>query len=103
MWVDLLRWVFGGLLYLLYLISAANPELTDFDMDSIRKFIFKEDSVEFEEDERDWWMRKRLEEDGKPAEQAPVARGQRMSSGEVWDELFGVEKGRGTFLRLKYR
>jgi hypothetical protein len=48
-----LRSEHGSMFYLLYLNSAADPNLTDFDLDLVREFKIIDDHVVFEEDARD--------------------------------------------------
>ena len=58
--VEQLRHEHGSNFYLLYLNSAADPELTDFDMDLVRDFRFENGIITFEEDERDEILAKRM-------------------------------------------
>lgn len=58
--IDQLRSEHGANFYLLYLNSAADPELTDFDMELVRSFAIVNGMIVFEEDERDAILRKRL-------------------------------------------
>lgn len=51
--IEQLRTEHGKNFYLLYLNSAADPALTDFDMEQIRDFRIVNGCIEFEEDERD--------------------------------------------------
>ena len=48
-----LRSEHGSMFYLLYLNSAADPNLTDFDLDLVREFKIIDDHIVFEEDARD--------------------------------------------------
>ena len=43
----------GTMFPLLYMNSAADPSLVDFDMDEVRGFAFKDGEIVFDEDERD--------------------------------------------------
>jgi hypothetical protein len=52
----------GANFYLLYLNSAADPELTDFDMSLVRDFKVKDGCVWFEEDARDERLLKKYEQ-----------------------------------------
>lgn len=100
--IEQLRKEFGALFYLLYMNSAADPELTDFDVDLVREFTFTSDgqALEFSEDAKDAWLKKRIEEGVGTVEQ-PAPRGQRLTS-DTMGLLFGREKGRAEFLRLRY-
>jgi len=51
----------GSNFYLLYLNSAADPELTDFDLTLVRDFRIRDGMIEFEEDERDLLLAKRAD------------------------------------------
>jgi hypothetical protein len=57
--IDQLRQEYGAMFYLLYLNSAADPELTDFDMELVRDFRIADGQILFEEDERDLVLEKR--------------------------------------------
>jgi len=54
----------GPLFPLLYMNSAADPELVDFDMTRVRKFSIKDDLIHFSGTEDDLVIRDRLEEYG---------------------------------------
>lgn len=58
--IEQLRHEHGRNFYLLYLNSAANPELTDFDINLVRDFKLIDGVLIFEEDERDELLKKRL-------------------------------------------
>jgi hypothetical protein len=58
-YIDQLRKEHGRNFYLLYLNSAANPELTDFDLEQVRDFAIRDGMICFDEDERDMMLRKR--------------------------------------------
>lgn len=51
----------GSNFYLLYLNSAADPELTDFDMMLLRDFMYEKGMIIFEEDDRDERLMKKLD------------------------------------------
>jgi hypothetical protein len=99
--IDQLMREYGSMFYLLYMNTAANPELTDFNEEAIRAFIFTNDAqaLEFTEDERDHFLIKRLERDGEESIFVPPPRGQRLTT-DTWEQVFG--RGRGEYLRLKY-
>lgn len=59
--IDQLRNEHGSNFYLLYLNSAADPELTDFDMELVRSFILQGGMIMFDEDERDGVLEKRAQ------------------------------------------
>lgn len=98
--IEQLRKEYGTMFFLLYMNSAADPELSDFDTELLRAFTFADGRVAFTEDQRDALLRKRAEKGDQPIEQ-PVPRGQRLNA-STWPLLFGVDKGRGDFMRLKY-
>jgi len=51
--IDRLRKEYGPLFYLLYMNSAANPELTDFHPENLRFYTIDNGLLAFDEDERD--------------------------------------------------
>lgn len=57
--IDQLRREFGIMFPLLYMNSAADPDLVDFDMEALREFQFVGGSLLFESDERDALLAKR--------------------------------------------
>jgi hypothetical protein len=59
--IDQLMAEHGSMFYLLYLNSAADPSLTDFDINQIRKFTIKEGNFLFAGDARDTFLRQRME------------------------------------------
>jgi hypothetical protein len=99
--IEQLRREFGSMFYLLYMNSAADPELTDFDLELLRHFEFVADGreLEFSEDERDARLAELIEQ-GVEVKQPPL-RGQKFTA-KTWQLYFGQEHGRGEFLRLKY-
>jgi hypothetical protein len=89
---DLLK-QFGVLFPLLYMNSAANPALTDFDPALLRTFTVVDGRITFEEDERDALLVERVQA---PATLPPIERGRKLS--EVYDALMA----RGRYLVAKW-
>lgn len=100
--VEQLRTEYGATFYLLYMNTAADPELTDFNVELVRDFSFAEDGklIVFSEDSRDARLRERIER-GEGAGEQPAPRGQLLNA-KTWPLLLGESKGRGEFLRLRY-
>lgn len=95
--VEQLRKEFGSMFWLLYMNSAANPDLTDFDTTMIREFALNEGVLMFTDDERDVVLTEGLKE----AVVIPkTPRGAELNK-HTWDMLLG--KGRGEYLRFKYK
>lgn len=91
---------FGSLYYLLYLNSAADPSLIDFDMESVRTFDMNINrEISFMEDERDMFLQKRLEGKVDVSEQKVAQVGVPFNS-DTYSDVVG--KGRGEFFRLRY-
>ena len=59
--IEQLRLEHGSNFYLLYLNSAADPSLTDFDLELVRKFAIIGGKFVFDSDARDTWLTKRME------------------------------------------
>lgn len=101
--IEQLRKEYGSMFFLLYLNSAADPSLTDFDTRLIRCYAYKDGNIMFDEDERDVYLEERLEaEAGKEEEaqaRAIVTKGMKFGT-ENYSEIVG--KGRGEWFRLKY-
>lgn len=70
--IEQLRLEHGANFYLLYLNSAADPELTDFDMSLVRDFSIKNGHILFTEDERDAVLEKRMRKRREKIEKPPV-------------------------------
>lgn len=87
---------FGSMFWLLYMNSAHNPELTDFDIDKIRSFEIQNQQIIFDETEDDYLLAKRYERG--PGE-IIAPRGAPLNK-HTWGHFLG--KGRGEYLRLKY-
>lgn len=51
---------FGVLFWLLYMNSAKNPHLTDFDLEQLRTYVIRGEWMEFEEDDRDMTLATRI-------------------------------------------
>jgi len=95
--IEQLRTEHGSKFYLLYLNSAADPALTDFDMDLVRDFSIIDGCVVFEESVRDEILLKRNKSKstkGKPP--VTVKRGEVLSA-TIMNRL--IEGGGGTRLR----
>lgn len=92
---------YGSMYFLLYLNSAADPSLTDFDLTLIRAFTFRDGKIVFDEDQRDSYLEEKLMQGGKQEVIVTPAprRGIAFNSAN-YDSI--VPKGRGEFFRLKY-
>ena len=101
--IDQLMKEYGSLFYLLYMNTAADPSLTDFNIDLVRDFKFINDGqhIEFTEDERDGWLVKKAT-DGSLEAEKPPPRGQ-LLNGDSWSLIFGQGNGRDAYVRLKYQ
>lgn len=94
-----LRKEFGSMFWLLYMNTASNSDLTDFDEETIRACAWAADgkSIEFEADERDSFLAKAIEEGGI---EHPPPLGQRLDA-STWSSVFG-EGRQAQYMRLKY-
>ena len=61
----------GTMFPLLYMNSAADPSLVDFDMDEVRAFTFRDGDITFDEDERDTTIMERANASHNVATAAP--------------------------------
>lgn len=68
-----LRYEHGAMFYLLYMNSAADPELVDFDLDQVREFKLLEGQLLFDQDQRDGLLQQRMEQIQQDARPAPVS------------------------------
>jgi hypothetical protein len=89
---------FGSMFWLLYMNSAANPELSDFDVSKVRYFEFQGNELLFTETEDDAlleekWTRNPLGDGVKTPSGAPLNK-------HTWKHILG--RGRGEFFRLRY-
>jgi len=96
--VEQLKNEFGSMFWLLYMNSAANPDLTDFDIDKIRSYELQGEQLIFESTEDDALLEKKWEKQ-------PLEQGVRLPEGtrwnkHTWDALIG--RGRGEYFRVKY-
>lgn len=91
---------YGSLYYLLYLNSAADPNLIDFDMELIRTFALSKGEIRFNEDQRDAYLIEKLKGKEHVEEQRSAPRGIPFNSG-TYDTIVG-SKGRGAYFRFKY-
>ena len=94
--VDQLQREFGSMFWLLYMNSAANPELSDFDMDKIRFFEFQGEQIVFDQTEDDYLLEDKWKR--KPEGGVKVPRGARLK--DTWQHILG--RGRGEYFRLRY-
>jgi predicted acetyltransferase len=89
---------FGSMFWLLYMNSAANPELSDFNVEKVRHFEFSGSEITFDSTEDDYlleekWLKK-PEGDG-----VKLPRGAPLNK-HTWKHILG--RGRGEFFRLRY-
>ena len=96
--VDQLKKEFGSMFYLLYMNSAANPELTDFDIDKVRNFQFINNQIIFEETEDDALLAERWKK--QPYTGVSLPHGSKLQDKHTWDSILG--RGRGEYFRVKY-
>jgi len=93
--VDQLKREFGSMFWLLYMNSAANPELSDFDVTKIRSYEIANEQLIFEGTEDDFLLEQKWQhEPTKPH----AVQGAKLK--DSWDSLLG--RGRGEYLRLKF-
>ena len=92
--VEQLQREFGSMFWLLYMNSAANPELTDFDIDKIRQFEIINNQILFDGTEDDILLEKKFKNKSKPH----AIPGTRLK--DNWDSI--LNRGRGEYFRLKY-
>jgi hypothetical protein len=96
--VEQLKREFGSMFWLLYQNSAANPDLTDFDIDKVRAFEFQGEQIVFDETEDDYLLEEKWKRD--PMEGGvKVPRGAKLK--DTWQHILG--RGRGEYFRLRYR
>jgi len=93
-----LKTEYGSMYFLLYMNEASDPSLVDFDMAQVRSFEYLGDKVQFAADIRDEALEEKYKGCTEILPSAP--RGSVMNQ-EIKDRLFG--KGRGEYLRFKYR
>lgn len=97
--IDQLRREFGSMFYLLYMNEASDPSLVDFDINLIRNFSVANDQIVFDADDRDLLLKESMKTKTFEAPHAP--RGSNLNTKAVQDMMFG--KGRGEYLRLRYK
>jgi len=85
-----------ALFCLLYMNSTANPELVDFDMEELRRFLVNGANITFDEDPRDAAIAAEFNADGKPTPASDL-RGVPLNK-----HTLDMVMGRGEFLRLRY-
>jgi len=94
--VEQLKNEFGSMFWLLYMNSAANPELTDFDIDKIRSYELQGDQLIFTETEHDTLLEKKWQKE-------PTA--VKLPEGTTWNKHtwdYLMNRGRGEYFRIKY-
>ena len=96
--IDQLKTEFGSMFWLLYMNSAANPELTDFDVDKIRSYMLQGENLVFDETEDDAILEKKWEK-------KPIDGGVKLPQGahlnkHTWQHILG-RTNRGSF-RIRY-
>lgn len=94
--VDQLKREFGSMFWLLYMNSAANPELTDFDIDKIRDFTIIDNKINFEGTEDDLLLEEKWKK--QPLTKPTAIKGTRLK--DNWDTI--LNRGRGEYFRLKF-
>lgn len=88
----------GSMFPLLYMNSATDPSLVDFDMEDVREFKWFGDELEFEEDERDALLREKMRAPAPPPPQADAMRGMKLNK-DTYDLVFA----RNEYMRLRAR
>jgi hypothetical protein len=82
--IEQLRKEHGSNFYLLYLNSAADPELVDFDLEFVREFKLigqgEKRAISFDEDERDEYLAKKVEKRTEIPQAPKVKRGERLDA-----------------------
>jgi hypothetical protein len=97
--IDQLRREHGSMFYLLYLNSAADPELVDFDLELVREFKLVNGVIVFDEDERDERLTKDYDKTSdSPAPPLKVERGTLLTPG-----LLNEMMGRNMYFKIKNR
>jgi hypothetical protein len=97
--IEQLRREYGAMFYLLYLNSAADPELVDFDLNLVREFKLINGQITFEEDERDEQLEKIAKDFKNRNNPRPPKdrRGQLLTSNVLKDMV-----GRNEYFRARY-
>ncbi len=91
-YVDELRKQYGSLFYLLYMNSAADPELTDFHEKDFRYYQIDGDEIVFEEDSRDLVLLERTQPRQELEAPPPDIRGQVLDD-KLLGELHELRRG----------
>ncbi len=94
--VEQLQREFGSMFWLLYMNSAANPELSDFDMSKIRSFEITNEQIIFEQTEDDFILEERWSRS--PITKPHAVPGTHLK--DNWDTI--LNRGRGEYFRIKY-
>ena len=91
-YVDALRKEYGAMFYLLYMNSAADPELTDFHEKDFRYYQIEGDEIVFEEDSRDLVLLERTQPRQELEAPPPDIRG-RVLDDKLLGELHEMRRG----------
>jgi len=91
-YVDALRKEYGAMFYLLYMNSAADPELTDFHEKDFRYYQIEGDEIVFEEDSRDLVLLERTQPRQELEAPPPDIRG-RVLDDKLLGELHELRRG----------
>lgn len=92
--IDQLHKEHGIMFYLLYMNSAADPELVDFDIEQLRYYAMSGDAIVFEESDVDAKIMDKL---NAPAPEMPdVPSGTRLTA-----ETYDILRARGEYLRFR--
>jgi len=96
--VEQLQREFGSMFWLLYMNSAANPELSDFNMEKVRYFEFAGNEITFDATEDDYLLEEKWRKN-------PAGDGVKVPQGALlgkhtWKHILG--RGRGEFFRIRY-
>jgi hypothetical protein len=94
--VDQLQREFGSMFWLLYMNSAANPELTDFNIEQIRSYEIVNEQILFEGTEDDFLLEEKWKK--QPISKPHAVKGSKLK--DNWDTI--LNRGRGEYFRLKF-
>ena len=88
---------YGRMFWLLFMNDPFDPEITDFDLQKVRKYLKEGDKLVFDEDSRDEKLAKKLEVSDAPAR---AAEGLPLNS-QTYDSLF--PSGQREYLANKWK
>ena len=91
----------GSLFWLLYMNSAANPDLTDFNIDQVRSFEFQGDQITFDETEDDFLLEEKWNRNPLEGHEGVIKVSKGTPLKDNWKSILG--RGRGEYFRLKYK